>query len=171
MIPIHVIRNHSVDQFSFRIYCCIASCGEKAFPSYETLMTWSGMSRDSVNKALRNLEKVGLLERFKKDQKVFYKVIDGLYKSGENGCKRIKFKPKPVRITDSDQSATRTLPVRHTDPNYISQIEHLNKGEKTGEKKISPGGSGSEDIIPRQEQSTNVFALVKKTIGMKKIRE
>lgn len=170
MIPNHIIRNNSVDQFAFRIFCCIASCGKKAFPSYETLMTWSGMSRDSVNKSLRKLEKAGLLERFKKDQKVFYKVMDGLFKSGDFGCKRIKFKSKPVRNTDSYQSATRTLPVRQTDPNYNSQKEHLKKEEKTGEKKISPLGSGTEDIIAKEDQSTNVFNFVKKTMDSKKMR-
>lgn len=171
MIPNHIIRNNSVDQFAFRIFCCIASCGKKAFPSYETLMTWSGMSRDSVNKSLRKLEKAGLLERFKKDQKVFYKVMDGLFKSGDFGCKRIKFKSKPVRNTDSNQSATLTLPVRQTDPNYNSQKEHIKKEEKSGEKKISPLGTGSEDELLEGDRSTNIFRFVSKTMASKKIKD
>lgn len=76
MVPNRVLRSTVLTVYDKLIFSLIASCGahdsSDAWPSYDVLGEWSGLSRERVWKSLQTLERNGLLRRFKKGRKIVY---------------------------------------------------------------------------------------------------
>lgn len=70
-VPNIVIRSEKLDVYDKAIFNCIESCNP-SFPSYTTLMKWTGMSRTRVCKSLKNLEQLKVISRYKSGKKIIY---------------------------------------------------------------------------------------------------
>lgn len=120
MIPNRVLLSKELDAYEKVIFCLIAMCGKEAFPSYPRLMEWSGMSRDKVWKSLKTLEKMNLIQRFRKQGKIYYVTWWSSLPDGLIGV-------PSVRYTDWDSPPDRREPVRQTDPIKIKEQENLKR--------------------------------------------
>lgn len=135
-IPTRVIRSPYLDAFDVRIFCCISSCGDNAFPGYKALGRWTGFSRDRIWKSLRTLEEHGCIRRYKRGPSVHYR-IHWSDEPPPTDSVPIKFNARGFRNTDSTSPYSGLKPVRTADP--------INTSLKITLKKENPTLSLSED--------------------------
>lgn len=71
-IPNDLIKSLRLDVYDKVIFMIIASLSP-SFPSYSKIAEWSGIKkRDRIAKSLKNLERIGIITRYKKGRKIYY---------------------------------------------------------------------------------------------------
>ena len=72
ILPNSICRTSKLDPYDKAVLIAILSCGDNAFPSYTKLCEWTGLCRQTINRVIRNLEKLELIYRRKLGRKVIY---------------------------------------------------------------------------------------------------
>lgn len=79
VVPFFCIPNSFWDSallniYDKAVYCTLARCGPRVFPSLDKISKTLQISRMTVIKSLKKLEKLSIINRFKLGKKVYYKL-------------------------------------------------------------------------------------------------
>ena len=133
-----VCRDPFLCPFDKAVYMAIASC-DPSFPSYETIMKWTGISRERLWKSLRNLEKFEMISRIKQGKKIVYRTY---WTSSPHEL----IEGQSVRFTNLTSSPHELEPVRHTNPNKNKETDQIKKEKKETAKPLLNEALGEEEI-------------------------
>lgn len=120
MVPNRLIRSEKLEVFDKMVFIVIQSCNP-AFPGYEAIQRWTGLSRERIWKSLRTLEQFNLITRYKKGRGIEY--FTAWTSSPDEPIDAL-----PVRFTNSTSSPDELQPVRQTNSKKIKEKEQIKKG-------------------------------------------
>lgn len=89
-LPNEFLRSKKFNPDQKIVLALLASCNP-SFPSYEKLIEWSGLSRPTIAKAIRELERHNIIRRFKSGRKIFYELHWGDDKGIPEKATMVKF--------------------------------------------------------------------------------